>query len=158
MAEVESFTLDHDKVIAPYVRLIAKEIGPKGDVITNFDVRLVQPNESSIETSGMHTFEHIFADLMRNQLDGVIDISPFGCRTGFHLIAWGEPSATEVAKVLKATLEEIIKDSYTIDKIQGIARVACGNYKDHSLHSAKEWSKIVLSQGISDDAFERKPV
>ena len=31
MAEVESFTLDHNIVIAPYVRLIATEVGPKGD-------------------------------------------------------------------------------------------------------------------------------
>lgn len=158
MAEVESFTLDHDKVIAPYVRLIATENGPKGDVITNFDVRLTQPNEVAIETCGLHTMEHIFADLMRNHLDGIIDISPFGCRTGFHLIAWGEPSATDVAKALKATLETIVKDNYTIDKVQGIARVACGNYKDHSLHSAKEWAKIILKQGISEDAFVRKVI
>ena len=34
MAEVESFTLDHNKVIAPYVRLIANEHGKKGDVIS----------------------------------------------------------------------------------------------------------------------------
>ncbi len=158
MAEVESFTLDHDKVIAPYVRLIAKENGPKGDVITNFDVRLTQPNEAAIETCGLHTMEHIFADLMRNHLAGIIDISPFGCRTGFHLIAWGEPSATDVAKALKATLETIVKDDYTIDQVQGIARVACGNYKDHSLHSAKEWAKIILKQGISEDAFVRKVI
>lgn len=158
MAEVESFTLDHNIVLAPYVRLIAKETGKKGDVITNFDVRLVQPNESTIETCGMHTLEHIFADLMRNRLDGIIDISPFGCRTGFHLLAWGEPTATEVAKALKSTLEEIVSDEYTIDKVQGIAKVACGNYKDHSLHSAKEWAKIVLSQGISDDAFVRNVI
>lgn len=156
MAEVESFTLDHDKVIAPYVRLIAKEYGSKGDVITNFDVRLTQPNEVAIETCGLHTMEHILADLMRNHLEGIIDISPFGCRTGFHLIAWGEPSATDVAKALKATLETIVKDDYTIDQVQGIARVACGNYKDHSLHSAKEWAKIILKQGISEDAFVRK--
>lgn len=158
MAEVESFTLDHDKVIAPYVRLIAKENGPKGDVITNFDVRLTQPNEVAIETGGLHTMEHIFADLMRNHLEGIIDISPFGCRTGFHLIAWGEPSATDVAKALKATLETIVEDDYTIDQVQGIARVACGNYKDHSLHSAKEWAKIILKQGISEDAFVRKVI
>ena len=44
MAEVESFQLDHTKVLAPYVRLIGSETGPKGDVITNFDVRFVQPN------------------------------------------------------------------------------------------------------------------
>ncbi|OYQ77365.1 S-ribosylhomocysteine lyase [Wohlfahrtiimonas chitiniclastica] len=158
MVEVESFTLDHNKVIAPYVRLIAKEHGPKGDVITNFDVRLTQPNEVAIETCGLHTMEHIFADLMRNHLEGIIDISPFGCRTGFHLIAWGEPSATDVAKALKATLETIVKDDYTIDQVQGIARVACGNYKDHSLHSAKEWAKIILKQGISEDAFVRKVI
>lgn len=40
---VESFELDHTIVKAPYVRLISEEFGPKGDVITNFDVRLVQP-------------------------------------------------------------------------------------------------------------------
>ncbi|MCD0024425.1 S-ribosylhomocysteine lyase, partial [Streptococcus agalactiae] len=27
--------------------------------------------------------------------------------------------------------------------------------KDHSLHSAQEWAKLILSQGISDNAFER---
>ena len=42
---VESFELDHTIVKAPYVRLIGKETGPKGDVISNFDIRLVQPNE-----------------------------------------------------------------------------------------------------------------
>ena len=30
MAEVESFTLDHNKVIAPYVRKITEEVGEKG--------------------------------------------------------------------------------------------------------------------------------
>lgn len=51
MADVESFQLDHTKVLAPYVRLIGAETGPKGDVITNFDVRLVQPNEQEIPTA-----------------------------------------------------------------------------------------------------------
>ena len=36
MAEVESFTLDHTAVKAPYVRLITVEEGPKGDQISNF--------------------------------------------------------------------------------------------------------------------------
>ena len=34
---VESFELDHTIVKAPYVRLISEEVGPKGDIITNFD-------------------------------------------------------------------------------------------------------------------------
>ena len=40
---VESFELDHTIVKAPYVRLISEEVGPKGDIITNFDIRLIQP-------------------------------------------------------------------------------------------------------------------
>lgn len=41
---VESFELDHTIVKAPYVRLISEEVGPVGDIITNFDIRLIQPN------------------------------------------------------------------------------------------------------------------
>ncbi|MBR3381111.1 MAG: S-ribosylhomocysteine lyase, partial [Bacillus sp. (in: Bacteria)] len=70
MAKVESFTLDHTKVKAPYVRLITEETGPKGDKITNFDLRFVQPNKSSIETAGLHTFEHLLADLLRDRVEG----------------------------------------------------------------------------------------
>ncbi|MGF2943427.1 S-ribosylhomocysteine lyase [Enterococcus xiangfangensis] len=154
MAEVESFTLDHTKVKAPYVRLIAKEDGAKGDAITNFDLRFVQPNENAIPTAGLHTIEHLLADLLRDRLDGVIDCSPFGCRTGFHLIVWGEPTAHEVAVALKDSLEEIAEKTQWED-VQGTDIVSCGNYRDHSLFSAKEWSKKVVDEGISDDPFER---
>lgn len=41
MAKVESFTLDHTAVKAPYVRLITVETGAKGDKISNFDLRFV---------------------------------------------------------------------------------------------------------------------
>ena len=62
---VESFELDHTIVTAPYIRLISEDKGPKGDIITNFDVRLVQPNHNSIETAGLHTIEHLLAKLIR---------------------------------------------------------------------------------------------
>ncbi|MGO1931670.1 MAG: S-ribosylhomocysteine lyase, partial [Ruoffia tabacinasalis] len=52
MAKVESFTLDHTKVLAPYVRLIGTEKGTQGDIISNFDLRLIQPNVSAIPTAG----------------------------------------------------------------------------------------------------------
>ena len=68
-------------VKAPYVRLISEEVGPKGDIITNFDIRLIQPNENSIDTGGLHTIEHLLAKLIRQRIDGLIDCSPFGCRT-----------------------------------------------------------------------------
>lgn len=157
MAKVESFELDHTKVKAPYVRKITVENGPKGDAITNFDLRLVQPNTNAIPTAGLHTIEHLLAGLLRDRMDGVIDCSPFGCRTGFHLIMWGEHSTNEVAKALKSSLEQIADDIKWED-VPGTDIYSCGNYKDHSLFSAKEWSKLILSQGISDDPFERRIV
>ena len=69
MAKVESFTLDHTKVKAPYVRLITVEEGAKGDKISNYDLRLVQPNENAIPTAGLHTIEHLLAGLLRDRLD-----------------------------------------------------------------------------------------
>lgn len=157
MAEVESFTLDHNKVIAPYVRVIATEVGAKGDEITNVDLRFAQPNQAEIPTAAIHTLEHLLADLLRDRLSGIIDISPFGCRTGFHLIVWGKPSAEEVAKALKETLEQVVNEIQWAD-VQGTDAKSCGNYKDHSLFSAKEWAKLVLEQGISLLAFERDVV
>lgn len=138
----------------PYVRLISEEAGPLGDVISNFDVRLVQPNENAIPTAGLHTIEHLLAKLIRERIDGMIDCSPFGCRTGFHLIMWGKHNTTEIAKVIKSSLEEIANVTSWKD-VPGTTIESCGNYKDHSLFSAKEWAKVILKDGISDDPFER---
>lgn len=65
---VESFQLDHTKVKAPYVRYIDTETGPHGDVISNYDLRLVQPNENAIPTGGLHTIEHTIAVLLRERI------------------------------------------------------------------------------------------
>ncbi|MFJ6652542.1 S-ribosylhomocysteine lyase [Microbacterium sp. NPDC091313] len=154
MADVESFTLDHTAVKAPYVRLIGTETGPRGDVISNFDVRLVQPNEGEIPTAGIHTIEHMLASLLRDRMSGVIDISPFGCRTGFHLIAWGEPAVADVVDAVTHGLRFIAEEATEAD-IPGVDAFSCGNYRDHSLHTAREWSALVVRQGISLDAFER---
>lgn len=157
MADVESFALDHTIVKAPYVRLIAVEHGPAGDAISNFDVRFVQPNEGEIPTAGLHTLEHAIASLLRDRLSGVIDISPFGCRTGFHLIAWGEPTIGDVTQAVVSSLHEIAERITEAD-VPGVSAVECGNYRDHSLHSAREWARTVLEQGVSLDAFERVDV
>ena len=154
MADVESFTLDHTAVKAPYVRLIGTETGPRGDVISNFDVRFVQPNEGEIPTGGLHTIEHLVASLLRDRLDGVIDISPFGCRTGFHLITWGEPVVADVVRAITESLRFIAEEAEWSD-VPGVDAFSCGNYRDHSLHSAREWSAEILRQGLSLDAFER---
>ena len=154
MADVESFTLDHTAVKAPYIRLIGTETGLRGDVISNFDVRFVQPNEQEIPTAALHTLEHSIASILRDHIEGVIDISPFGCRTGFHLLMWGEPAVADVVGAVTQSLRTIAED-FTEADVPGVDAFSCGNYRDHSLHGAREWAKVVLDAGISLDAFRR---
>lgn len=66
----------------------------------------------------------------------------------------GEHNTTEIAQVIKSSLEEIANVT-TWDDVPGTTIESCGNYKDHSLFTAKEWAKVILQDGISDDPFER---
>lgn len=67
---------------------------------------------------------------------------------------WGKHNSTDIARVIKASLEEIAT-GVTWEDVPGTTIESCGNYKDHSLFAAKEWAQLILSQGISDDPFER---
>lgn len=153
---IESFTLDHTKVKAPYVRKISEEKGPKGDIVTNFDVRLTQPNLQAIPTGGMHTLEHLLALYLRPRIPGYLDCSPFGCRTGFHLLCWGSHNAHDVAVALKEALQLVLETKW--EDVPATTAKECGNYRDHSLFCAKEWAQQVLEQGISEDPYVRKIV
>lgn len=152
MAKVESFSLDHNKVKAPYVRLAGKEVHEKGAIIEKYDLRFLQPNQDALPTSAVHTLEHFLAIHMRDELEGLIDISPMGCRTGFYMVIWNEHSPEEIAQGLKNVLNIIIE----ADEVEATTAIECGNYRDHSLFAAKEYAKAVLENGISIDPFERK--
>ena len=119
-----------------------------GMLIPTMNLRLVQPNENAIPTGGLHTIEHTIAVLLRERIPGYIDCSPFGCRTGFHLLTWGEHSTQDVAKALKEALEFIAYEA-TWDDVPATTIESCGNYRDHSLFTAKEWAKDILAKGIS---------
>ena len=43
MAQVESFTLDHNAVKAPYVRLAGTERHESGALLQKYDMRFLQP-------------------------------------------------------------------------------------------------------------------
>lgn len=149
MIKVESFELDHTKVKAPYVRKCGRLEGQKGDIVTKFDLRFTQPNVKDMSTAAVHTIEHFLAGFMREKMEGIIDISPMGCRTGFYLIAWGEREPKEVIEALNYSLNKILNE----EAIPASNEVQCGNYRDLSLFSAKEYVKNVLNEGFSDEVF-----
>jgi S-ribosylhomocysteine lyase len=105
----------------------------------------------------LHTIEHLLAGLLRERIPGYIDCSPFGCRTGFHLLTWGEHTTHDVAVALKESLEIIVNDVHE-GEVPATDEKSCGNYRDHSLFSAKEWCKAILAEGISENAWAREVV
>lgn len=145
MQKVESFKLDHTKVKAPYVRKCCVLDGAKGDVVSKFDLRFLQPNSETFGTAAMHGLEHLLATYLRETLDNIIDLSPMGCRTGFYLILWGDVEPSTV----KEGLEKALKMVLDANEIPAATAVECGNYKDLSLFGAKEYAKDALEKGFS---------
>lgn len=141
---VDSFNLDHTKVVAPYVRLAARKEGKKGDIVTKFDIRVTQPNKEFMETGAIHTIEHIVAEYIRDEIEGVIDFSPMGCRTGFYLTLWGDQTEEYVAEHLLPVFKKVIEWN---GDIPAANEIQCGNYRDMDLEGAKKFAKIWV-QGI----------
>ncbi|MCP4582432.1 MAG: S-ribosylhomocysteine lyase, partial [candidate division Zixibacteria bacterium] len=107
-----------------------------------FDLRFIKPNSDAIPTGAIHTLEHLLATYMRTDLPDIIDISPMGCRTGFYLSSWGDIDSKSVKNALINSLKNIIDTKW--EDVPGISPDQCGNYRDHSLFSAKEYAGIVL--------------
>ena len=145
MDKVESFELDHRKVKAPYIRKCCTLNGPQGDYVTKFDIRFLQPNKEAFGTAAMHGLEHLLATYLREELEGLIDLSPMGCRTGFYLVMWGDVEAKTVKEGLERALEKVLN----AEEMIAATSVECGNYRDLSLFGAKEYAKYVLDKGFS---------
>lgn len=86
---------------------------------------------------------------LRNHLDGIIDLSPMGCRTGFYLSIWGEREAAEIKEALEKSLKIIL----SAKEVPAANAVQCGNYRDLSLFGAKEYAEYVLEKGFSLNIF-----
>ena len=144
---VASFDLDHTAVRAPYVRAAGRYEGPRGDVVSKFDLRLVQPNEQEIPTGPLHTIEHLLAGYLRDHLPEavLVDASPMGCRTGFYLTVLGEPSEESVLAAATAALAGVRDHE---GAIPGCDPRRCGNWRDHSLPGARAWAGDVLARGF----------
>ena len=152
MEKVESFELDHRIVKAPYIRKCCLLEGKNGDKVTKFDIRFLQPNKEAFGTAAMHGLEHLLAYELRDKVEGIIDFSPMGCRTGFYLSIWGDRDSKEIKVALEAALEEVLKAT----EIPAANEVQCGNYRDFSLFGAKEYAKEALKKGFSLSIYGEK--
>jgi S-ribosylhomocysteine lyase len=148
MPLLDSFRVDHTRMLAPAVRL-AKEIRQDGFTVSVWDLRFCVPNKEILSVRGTHTLEHLFAGFMREHLKEytIIDISPMGCRTGFYLSAIGVPDAQQIVGAWRDSMRDILEVKSERD-IPELNRYQCGTYLMHSLSQAKAIAGRVLEQGI----------
>ena len=151
MPLLDSFTVDHTKMIAPAVRVAKKMKTPSGDPITVYDLRFCLPNEEILDERAIHTLEHLFAGFMREHLNGkkveIIDISPMGCRTGFYMSLLGNPESKKVADAWEKSMSDVLEVKSKRD-IPELNKYQCGTYKMHSLKKAKKVAKKVLKDKV----------
>ena len=150
---VESFNLDHTRVVAPFVRIADRKRLPGGDELVKYDVRFCQPNREHLDMRAVHSIEHLTAELMRNRTDRLIDFGPMGCQTGFYALTLGlEPA--EFLPLLEATLHDILG----ADEVPAANEVQCGWGANHSLEAAQaavrdflaardEWEVVIPDAG-----------
>jgi S-ribosylhomocysteine lyase len=145
--EVESFKLDHTKVIAPYVREAQVMITKEGSYITKYDIRFTQPNQGMLESDVIHTIEHLLAVSIRetavefendlankHEIPDIVDLSPMGCRTGFYMVVVGKPDV----KFIKEILLKSIQKALEIKEVPAQNPIQCGSYKLHNIEGAKK--------------------
>ncbi len=130
MKTIQSFTVDHDKLL-PGLYLSRQD----GDA-TTFDLRTRRPNTGDLmSNSTMHSVEHLFATFVRSGPLGenIIYFGPMGCQTGFYLITRGlslEQVKNEIFRVLREILD------YN-GPMPGGSRKECGNFANLSLEEGK---------------------
>ena len=137
ISKIASFTVDHDLLTEGiYVSRI------DGD-ITTYDLRTRVPNAGDyMDNLTMHSLEHMFATYVRASIisDRVIYFGPMGCQTGFYLLVRDADNSV-VLSVVKDTLNKIINHD---GEMFGATRIACGNYKNLSVESAKTEARRYL--------------
>lgn len=137
---VESFNLNHEKVKAPYIRLVTEYIGEKGDKLYKYDIRFKQPNVEHIDMKSLHSLEHMIAEFIRNRLDNVVDFSPMGCQTGFYLILLNNYDFDKICDAFEKTLQDVLEAK----EVPAANCIQCGWAANHSLTGAQEIAREML--------------
>lgn len=149
MPLLDSFSVDHTKMIAPAVRKAKTMATPRGDTITVFDLRFCVPNKEKMGGKAIHTMEHLIAGFMRAHLPKaeVVDISPMGCRTGFYMSVIGEPKESAIVEAWAKSMNDVLGVK-SKDDIPELNKYQCGTYTMHSLKGAQKMAAKVLERGI----------
>ncbi len=148
MEKIASFTVDH-RLIKEWIYISRID----GD-ITTYDLRMRKPNSGDVmDNAAIHSFEHLFATLMRNGRLGesVIYVGPMGCQTGFYLLVRNADNE-QVTDEIRRVLSEIAEYD---GEMPGASEIECGNYRNLDVKKARCEAKRYLEklEGVSADSL-----
>lgn len=147
---IESFTVDHLRLV-PGVYVSRKDRDDvSGAVVTTFDIRMRTPNKEPVmDTGAMHTLEHLLATYLRSSSwsSRCVYVGPMGCRTGFYLVFFGDLEPRDILELLRDAFNFVA--SFEGD-IPGATPAECGNYHDQNLDEAHWEAKRFLAQVLDN--------
>lgn len=154
MDKIASFSINHDKLM-PGIYVSRKDrVGQ--ETLTTFDIRFKRPNaEPPMETSAMHTYEHLGATFLRNDpewKDRTIYFGPMGCRTGFYVIFSGDLESKDIVDVVRRMCEYVMNFE---GEIPGTVSRDCGNYLDHNLTYTKCYTETYMREFLDHVTEDR---
>ena len=146
MEKIESFKIDHNKLLRG-IYVSRKDVTPKGDKLTTFDIRMSEPNrETALSPQTLHTIEHLAATYLRNRPDWkerVVYWGPMGCCTGNYLILQGDLKPEDIVELMKDTFAFIAKYE---GEIPGATARDCGNYTFNDPEGARKEAQRFLEE------------
>ncbi|WP_435298732.1 S-ribosylhomocysteine lyase [Timonella sp. A28] len=141
---VESFELDHDAVVAPYIRKAGDKEIPGGGRVCKYDLRFTQPNvEPHLPIETAHSIEHILAFTLREFSDDIIGVSPMGCLTGIYVITTGNIATADDMKEIAVQGIRRLLECETVPGAE--SSKSCGSYLLHDLEGAKKAAQAFLA-------------
>lgn len=149
MKKIESFQVNH-LILKRGIYVSRKDV--VGDnTITTFDIRMKEPNnEPVINTSELHTIEHLGATFLRNHSvydNQTVYFGPMGCRTGLYVIFKGDLKSENVVEIIKEMFNFIMNYE---GEVPGADARSCGNYLDMNLSMAKYEAKKFYNEVLSN--------
>ena len=143
MQKIDSFTVNHLKLKQGLY--VSRKDRSNGVTVTTFDLRFTAPNVMpSMNSSGVHTIEHIGATFLRNShlKNKIVYFGPMGCKTGFYLVVFGSLKPNDIYDLVVKMLEFIINFE---GEIPGATMIECGNFSMQNLDEAKQYCKDYLN-------------
>ncbi len=149
MEKIPSFTIDHNRLLRG-IYVSRRDITPKGDVVTTFDVRMTEPNrQPALSPESLHAMEHLAATFLRNHSqwrDKIVYWGPMGCCTGNYLLVQGDWKSADMVTLIMETMEFVAQFD---GEIPGASPRDCGNYSFMDLQGAREAARRYIDEVLS---------